>query len=804
MLSSVAKTPATTQAVPMVAPPLKPPTNLSTTPLAPIVRPPPLPPADVTPATPRSETPTGKLSSTTFVKLPPKTSVPIMSTVRPPATDKALPPLLPPKRPDPAAALPKKFGVQNIPPIKLNTPEAGAEPAGESILLSSVEAKTPDAAPPEPPATEAKAAAVVPPLMAGEPEPKPALNPAPLALTLAHPVQVAPPLRDQEDEPEPSHEKLPVPHLPSEAKAGEPVLGDEPVKLAPPVDPAATHAHPPPLPAAPLPPPAPASMKLVDPRKKSTPIIVSSTSPKSAAAPAAEAKPSLRPAVLPKRAIPLPTGPEASEPAPATPAGDAAPVIPKAAKPKPTEKPSGDKKDESKEIAISKAETAAVAGAALAAKLDEPKGGKAALDPKVPVEKPSSAPSVPAAGAPPMDPAPPSAPKKTASLPLTRAEKSKRRRVGSVLVFWLLMVPLTGVGLVFGSYYFGRDTRVEGQVIPPPGMTVNGEVWIVTDFRDLAGGVAEDLAAERTPLLQEIQEKREHVQRVQADIAAREDKIHMIQDEIQVAKDDINGLVKKSRDATQQIWNGEGAEIDSEYESKFAALKNAIADRAKALKLQYEPDPTFDSPEVWANAFRLALYQVPSGVDAVKEHQWLGDQMKAWRDFEKSLDDRKEQLREKAAQIKLEPGPKIADDNAKIDDMNQRIDATQAEEVPLKAELDQAQADLAQAEAQDAGLDDKFYKQLYSLPAENITKHITIEPNGRFTWVEDEAFAEGETERSYWIFSAATRSDGRQYWALGRVRVEKDHKVCLLIEPDSYLSTKAILRPGLSPEEQAQ
>ncbi len=238
---------------------------------------------------------------------------------------------------------------------------------------------------------------------------------------------------------------------------------------------------------------------------------------------------------------------------------------------------------------------------------------------------------------------------------------------------------------------------MEGQIIPPAGMSLSDEVWIVTDFTSLAGGIADDLAAERAPLMQEIQERRDHVQRAQSDIASREERIRLIQEEIQATKDQVGGLVKQARDATQKIWDTEGAEIDREYQDHFASLKASIADRARSLKLAYTPDPAYDSPEVWANAYRLALYQVPAGVDGTKEHQWIGDQMKAWRDFQKSLDDRREQLREKTAQIKLEPGSKLADLSAKIDDLNQRIEATQTEEVPLKTELQAAQNDLAQA-----------------------------------------------------------------------------------------------------------
>jgi septal ring factor EnvC (AmiA/AmiB activator) len=332
-------------------------------------------------------------------------------------------------------------------------------------------------------------------------------------------------------------------------------------------------------------------------------------------------------------------------------------------------------------------------------------------------------------------------------------------------------------------------------------MTLADEVWIVSDFTELASGVADDDAKERVPLQLAVQEAQDHVQRVQADIASREERIHLIQDDIQAAKDEITGLVKKSQADSQAIYDNQGKALDDEYASHMEALRQAISGRATSLKLPYTPDPAYPSPEVWANAYRLALYETPPGVDGVKEHQWIADQMKQWRDFEKSVDDRSEQIREEAAAAKQEAAPKITDLNAKIDDLNGRIAATQTEEDPLKAELSQAQADLAAAQAADAGLDDKYYGQLNALPGENISYHIPLQADGRFTWVPDNPFGEDEVQHVYRIFSRAIRADGRQYWSLSEFIMKKNETTEITIEPGSFESTKEILRPNLSPDE---
>jgi predicted nucleic acid-binding Zn-ribbon protein len=620
-------------------------------------------------------------------------------------------------------------------------------------------------------------------------------------------------------------------------------------------------------PAKPLQPPATSLAKTAtDWLKRTAPLVLPSSTPATPPAPIAEAKPALKPPVLPKRALlkeadsqaipALPEPPVVVETKDAAKKVDAPlltskpPTTTPALPPKLPEKepataaPAVEKKPAASSTAPSPEKSAATAppplktdnppvaawaaplvplakavnaigDAATAATTSSPKE-TSPISVKVP-EQDKSAASTTATGQIKAAPAVAAAiaaatassgksvtPTAKAPLPKTRVERARQRRFVATLLFWAVILPATILGLVLGSLYFGRETRVEGQVIPPPGMSLNNEMWIVTDFSSLASGIAEDLAQERTPIMQEVQERQEHVQRAQADVAAREERIRLIQEQISAAKGEIDAIVKKSRNATQQIWSGEGAEIENEYQSHFDQLKKAIADRAKSLNLPYQPDETYQSPEVWANAYRLALYQVPPGVDSAKEHQWLSDQLKQWRDLQKTLDARKAQLRDKAAQVKLEPAPKITDLNSKIEDLQQRVDSTTSEEIPLKAELQQAQASLADAQAADANLDDKYFKQLYSLPGEATTKRIPLKPNGRFTWIDDNNFMEGEKDHHYLIFSRATRSDGRQYWALHRFSIGKDQTVELIFEPGTFLSTKAILRPNLSPEEQEQ
>lgn len=400
---------------------------------------------------------------------------------------------------------------------------------------------------------------------------------------------------------------------------------------------------------------------------------------------------------------------------------------------------------------------------------------------------------------------PPTTSSTPATVPTTRAIRMRKKRLVEVIVFYSVLVIIIVPLLYLGALHFSSDTGVSGEIIPPQGMLLGNEVWIVGDFRELAGGVTQDLTQDRAPKLQEIQEHQEHVQRAQADVAAREERIRLLREQIQAAKDDIASVVKKAHDASQQVWDGPGAQLEDEYNARLEQLQKTIVDRAKALNLKYQPDDSYRSPEVWANAYRLALYDVPTGVDSAKEHQWIEDQIKQWRDFTKSLDTRQKQLREQAAQIQLSPTQKVTELNTKIEELQQRIEGTLAEEEPIKTELQQAQTDLTQVQAVENSLDDKYYKQLYALPEGSITDRIPLAPNGRFRWShieKNKPFADGENFHHYYLFARALRPDGRQYWALLHLSVAKNNVLPVTIEPSDFISTKAVLRPDLSPDEQ--
>jgi hypothetical protein len=770
VLSSVAKVPPQTEGESLLGDPI---------PMEPVERKPGPPPLPRKPGEEGLIRPVGWTirpgGTTTIIKLPPKTGVLPRLTSLSPSAKKAeevspihhAPPPLPVKVEEPADG---EEETKRLPPIKLHAPTQAREP--EESLLESVEEKAPAPAPlsiPPPLAVKKPGGAMPPPLPTSK-----AVN-----TTLKKATTV---LRSKSARPLEAGAGLEATTLLAPAVATPtvvpPVESSKIEAKAPPVEPPAPDVAPRPMevvpPVAPASPPADSAL-ISAPNPATAPVVSRATGP------VMRLPPRLKPGERTARVEAPPKIEQVSGAA----FGAAGSAI---AKPAAVVTPGKSLPAHAPTLPITPVARVATKSAETRKIETRPPSGKAT----------AAAPAAASAGA-----KPPVADGKTASQ-INRAARLRKRRVIGIVSFYILLVALVPC-LYYASLYFSQETRVEGQVIPPAGMVLDKEAWIVTDFRDLATGIASDLAGDRAMVMQEMQEKLAHVQRAQADVAAREARIRLLKDQIQAANDEQMALVKQAREASQEVWDGPGAQLEQAYKDKLAALAQSIGNRAKSLGIVYAPDPNFYSPEVWANAFRLGLYEAPKNVDPVKERLWLEAQMKDWRDFTKATDDKQNALREQATQLKMAPASKIADLKTQIDDLQQRIDGTISEEEPLKAELEQAQTDLAVVQAKDAGLDAKPMEKLVALPVPN--KRLPLQPNGRFSWREvdkDVKYSEDEKVHVFWLFVRAYRPDGRQYWALHRISVAQNSTVLIYIEPESFISTKAILRPDLSPDEQAQ
>jgi hypothetical protein len=333
---------------------------------------------------------------------------------------------------------------------------------------------------------------------------------------------------------------------------------------------------------------------------------------------------------------------------------------------------------------------------------------------------------------------------------------------GKKILFGVLFVVLIS-GLGIGTYYLFRQTRVAG-TIQAEGFEVHPEIMVIRDFRSDALALKDELASVREPLLEQIKEKDEYARRTQSDLAGREERLRLLEQEIGTTEKDMENLVSEAQKNARKIWETEGVALDNEFDNALQDFSKILQDRAKSLKLNYVHNEEYKSPEVWVNAFRLALYDAPKGVSTGLEREWAEKNLAEWRGFEAGINTRRQALKAKADKFRGEVGPNIEKYTDRIAELRIRVAETEAEIGPLREELAMHQRDLDAVKASEAALDGPYYEQMLRIPLGNVLHKLPLDKNGKFLWTHLEknpAYPPGN-----YLFWARAKRNGEEHWAV--------------------------------------
>lgn len=356
-------------------------------------------------------------------------------------------------------------------------------------------------------------------------------------------------------------------------------------------------------------------------------------------------------------------------------------------------------------------------------------------------------------------------------------------------VLIIVLIPLLGTA----TYYSLRETRLEGRIAHASDFSLNNEAFLVRDFRNDLTALQEEIQLSRDPIRQSLQDKQTLVNRVKSDISAREERLHLLNQEIASAQGESAGIIDQAKKQGQAVWDEKGKQLDDEYNQKKKDFSKQIQDRAAALKLPLAaPAPEYDSPEVWVNAFRLSLYDAPKTVKAVSEREWAEKLLEDWRAYEKQWQGQIQKIRQQVEDIDAVPGPRIEKINDRVKDLQTRIEETKAEIEPLQAEMEGYQKDIADLQAQDAAIYQRFYNQLVQVPNGNINYRIPLEANGRFSWrhiEQNSSFPPG----SYLLWIRAQKK-GEEYWTLIPFTLYPYVRTEVSIEPAAFISVRELLQ----------
>lgn len=418
--------------------------------------------------------------------------------------------------------------------------------------------------------------------------------------------------------------------------------------------------------------------------------------------------------------------------------------------------------------------------------------------PPAPAHVPAASTAPHKSPAPALDKVPIAPPVKPTELPKKEVHRARPQWVKIVLAVFLRIVLLAAiVGLGIAAYYQLRETRVEGFVNVPAGFQLK-RVCVVRDFRADVLNLAEELATERTPIHSDIEQQEEVVSRSKSDVAGREERIRLLKEEIGNAQKEVATALAEANVSSNKIWAGQGAALDDEYTAKKEEIHQRIIARADQIKIKYVENSDVRDPEVWVNAFRLALYDAPKGINPTAEREWAESQLVEWKKFVTTYQQRVADLKKQVDDIQTSPKGRIAEINTRVEDLNQRVKETETEIEPIRSELRSAQAALDKFKADQLGLEAPFYKQVLEAPEGAILQKIDFDPQtNRFSWREinrDGQYqpAEGQVG-NYYLWVSLLSADNQEYWSFVPFTIRPFRTTQIIIQPGAIVSVRNVL-----------
>ncbi|SDT86236.1 hypothetical protein SAMN05444156_0157 [Verrucomicrobium sp. GAS474] len=522
----------------------------------------------------------------------------------------------------------------------------------------------------------------------------------------------------------------------------------QPIKPAP-VTPPPTSAPKPTLPSPLAPPPS------LPPRAAvpSTPAPISLTPPPTKAVPPPLPTPPPAALAKPEPVKPEPVKPEPVKPAPAPPAA-VSPAPPKSRLPLPL---------------LSRSRTTRETAASIPA------------GPSTPVPTPGlSTAEVPVSPAP-VTPA--SAPKKKKRIP----------PIVSRILGWILAIALIG-GLAYGAVYYLRQTQMQG-IIVAPDYLLPEKVAIIRDFSGDISALRVEFRSARAPFERDLAEKELNLKRIASDLAVVEQRKKLYQQEADAANAEVAAILDRARNEADAVWKNTGGALDAEYQAKTDAFIQSLVDRAAAIKLPFTLNPDANplrSPDVWANAFRLALYNPPAPIKPVAEREWLEKQLAEWHVYEKGYDERRTAIKAQAAAIRKAVSPKMDEIRVRVDKAAADVAAAEADAAPLRDELANAKVETEGARTRIVDQRASYVAQLQDIPKRNLIQSLPVDHRGRFRWEHLEANA--QFPPGNYLLWVELKKDDQPYWAVVPFTIKEYQRLSLVLKPGAFVPALDLIK----------
>ncbi|MGD9895735.1 MAG: hypothetical protein AB7T14_01460 [Candidatus Methylacidiphilaceae bacterium] len=366
-----------------------------------------------------------------------------------------------------------------------------------------------------------------------------------------------------------------------------------------------------------------------------------------------------------------------------------------------------------------------------------------------------------------------------------KAEKTGVRAGLWLAVFARLLFYSAVAATGFGTYYSLRETRVEGQIFPGK-LPLPTKAYVVYDFSGDVRALQRDFGSSVEPYRQTVESAENNLRRVRSDLAAQQERIHLLKEQLHAAEEELKSLGKEAQEKGKELWATEGAALEREYDAIASHIESTFEERSKQIGLPVTmKDVSVHVPEAWANAYELALYSAPPSVNVTEERKWAEEGLQVWHQFQSAYEQKQQALKKKTEEFQAQVAPKVADIRNQISLIEGRITESEEEMLPLQHEFTANQNELSAATAQAETARANFQKQLLQLPRRSIITTIPIGPDGRFEWRRlDE---NGRFQVGHHFLWLVTEEGGQEYWSLFPFSISAYAKTEIVVRADSFL-----------------
>ena len=351
-----------------------------------------------------------------------------------------------------------------------------------------------------------------------------------------------------------------------------------------------------------------------------------------------------------------------------------------------------------------------------------------------------------------------------------------------IIILIFAFAAIAGAGYAY--YLHNRETKLVGK-FSVSNLRLDKKIYIVNNFSSDVRVLASEYKERLQPVRDQIKDREEVVRRARGDVTSIEERIRIVDQERGTIQKEIDLQMEAGKSFQKRIWDTEGVTIEKEYDKQLDLFQKGVQERVKGLQIKWEPGE-LRSPEVWANAFRLGLYDAPKAVKNVVEREWIEKELQKWRDFEKKWEVGKENIRDRIDQNQEKINEKVISLKDRAQILEIKIGEANQELSPLKTELVRAEGELKESQDEEKSFLDYYYKQILELPEKNIRMTIDLRADNTFTWGrihENKAFPAG----NYLLYIKGKKGD-EDCWTMIEFPLIDFHKTEIEVTQSAFVS----------------